>query len=97
MTAASGVIEDPISDDTWALWQQRSRTNTDVLRAVFPSMPDNRLRTLKEYRAAQSEQPRAGRLDLVVGHVVDYPAEFLGDESDGGMSSNALVGVEVFV
>jgi phospholipase D1/2 len=36
LSGNSGVTEDPICEDSWALWLQRSQMNTDIYRAVFP-------------------------------------------------------------
>ncbi len=38
LSANSGVAEDPVCEDSWALWQQRSHLNTDVYRSIFPGI-----------------------------------------------------------
>jgi hypothetical protein len=52
---------------------------------------------MKEFRLRQAEAPLAGRLDLIQGHVIDYPTRFLGDEVESEMHASQLAGVEVFV
>lgn len=98
LSPTSGAVVDPICEDSWYMWQQRSKSNTELLHQTFPGIPDDSIRFLKDYQAAQTAPVVAGQLERVVGHLVDYPSHFLGDEAESEMaSSQRMVGTQVFV
>ncbi|KAA8648190.1 putative phospholipase D (PLD) [Aspergillus tanneri] len=84
----SKLVADPLADTMQSLWNTRARTNTDVFRKVFHSVPDDHIRNWATYKefygyyfhhadkqafGAEHDGPRAR---YRYGHVVrdDFPA-----------------------
>lgn len=82
----SQLVADPLADTVHSMWNTRARTNTDVFRKVFHSVPDDTVRdwaTYKEfygYFFHHSDEQAQGKDDdkpapYKYGHVVrdDFP------------------------
>lgn len=44
------IVSDPLSDAFQSLWNTRARTNTEVYRRAFRAVPDDTIRSWKEYQ-----------------------------------------------
>ncbi|KAI1335858.1 phospholipase D/nuclease [Xylariaceae sp. FL0016] len=73
------VVEDPVSDEFWRMWNDRARSNTEVFSKVFHPVPNDACRTWDQYKEFFSrhfiipgveydEDQKRGRVDY--GHVV---------------------------
>ena len=81
------MVIDPLSDSFLALWNNRAKQNTDAFRRIFHPVPDDNVRTWKDYddfygrffhgAAAEAEGKTDGRTPAKYrwGHVVseDFP------------------------
>jgi len=85
---ADRAVEDPLSDNFWRSWTETAHTNTAVFSKVFHNVPNDRVRTWKDYNDFFSkrfiipgveirEEEKRGRVDY--GHVVR-------DEFPGGVA-----------
>ncbi|XHG04355.1 hypothetical protein AWENTII_007628 [Aspergillus wentii] len=46
----SQIVADPLADTLYSLWNTRARTNTEVFRKVFHSVPDDTIRNWATYK-----------------------------------------------
>ncbi|KAK1544274.1 hypothetical protein CPAR01_04907 [Colletotrichum paranaense] len=46
---ADRLVRDPMSREFWDLWEGTARTNTEVFTKVFHNVPNDRVRTWKDY------------------------------------------------
>ncbi|KAI0022330.1 phospholipase [Xylariomycetidae sp. FL0641] len=86
---ADRLVEDPLSEDFWRLWQDTAGTNTEAFSRAFHNVPNDHVRTWKDYKEFFSkhfvmpgeeeseEQLEEGKVRY--GHVVR-------DEFPGGVS-----------
>jgi phospholipase D1/2 len=93
------LVEDPVSDDTYQLWNERSRSNTALFEEAFPAIPSDNYATLALYNAAKQKLVKENRLNAVTGFLVDHPVYFLDQEKDMFVTgaAAAAVGTDVFV
>ncbi|XP_041093277.1 phospholipase D1-like [Polyodon spathula] len=89
-SAPSIDIRDPISDEFFqGVWQKTAADNAEIYETVFRCLPSNSfpsLRSLKdrggEERLADADPQRAQeQLARVRGHLVQFPLDFLSEES----------------
>ncbi|WYZ46353.1 hypothetical protein EsH8_IX_000578 [Colletotrichum jinshuiense] len=83
---ADQLVRDPMSRQFWDLWEQTARTNTEVFSKVFHNVPNDHVRTWKDYDdffskhfiipGAKEQGDTAGKVEY--GHVVR-------DEFPGGV------------
>lgn len=99
LPAHDGMVEDPICEDTFQFWRQRSRANTVLFELNFPDIPGDSHLTLGSMTRIKSYRPDgAPPLQGIVGHLVDHPLKFLSDEKDMFLTgAAAAVGVDVLV
>eukprot|EP01119_Soliformovum_irregulare_P010392 TRINITY_DN2550_c0_g1_i1.p1 TRINITY_DN2550_c0_g1~~TRINITY_DN2550_c0_g1_i1.p1 ORF type:complete len:1296 (-),score=384.75 TRINITY_DN2550_c0_g1_i1:28-3915(-) len=85
------LIQDPISDATYEhMWQKTSSSNTLIFNQVFPGIPNNSISTFSELKAREKEDIRSiESLHGIRGHVIDFPVDFLKDETLGQSSADA--------
>eukprot|EP01080_Neovahlkampfia_damariscottae_P001007 gene1007-9913_t len=83
------LIRDPISKESWDLWNTTSKNNTNILSRVFPYIPSNSIQYLDQYLKLNKEK-ELGLVELkdikkelskVKGHLCDFPLDFLSKES----------------
>ncbi|KAI1122437.1 phospholipase [Nemania abortiva] len=76
---ADRAVEDPLSDRFWRSWTDTARTNTEVFSKVFHNVPNDAVRTWKDYDeffsrhfiipgVEMKEEDKEGRVNY--GHVV---------------------------
>ncbi|KAK2007764.1 phospholipase D/nuclease [Colletotrichum eremochloae] len=83
---ADRLVRDPMSREFWDLWESTARTNTEVFSKVFHNVPNDRVRTWKDYDeffskhfiipGAKEQGDTSGKVEY--GHVVK-------DEFPGGV------------
>ncbi|KAK2001795.1 phospholipase D/nuclease [Colletotrichum falcatum] len=83
---ADRLVRDPMSREFWDLWESTARTNTEVFSKVFHNVPNDRVRTWKDYEeffskyfiipGAKEQGDTGGKVEY--GHVVK-------DEFPGGV------------
>jgi phospholipase D1/2 len=84
------ILNDPLSDNLWNLIKIRANTNTKVYREVFNCFPDDTFRTYTDLgnrkiikNKEDEEQLKElydSKIKNIVGHIVEYPTQFLIDE-----------------
>ena len=84
------ILKDPLSENLWNLMKIRANTNTKVYREVFNCFPDDTFRTYvdlgnrKIIKNKEDEEKLKeiyeSKINNVVGHIVEYPTQFLIDE-----------------
>ena len=82
---------DPVSPEFWDAWNARAAQNSKFYRDVFKAEPDDLFdsyKTLVKYRKEQEAKTVEDFLEEynlrkheVVGHIVEYPHNFLKNES----------------
>ncbi|KAJ1954418.1 hypothetical protein EC988_002444, partial [Linderina pennispora] len=106
------LIEDPLSDDFFAMWQDTAEGNERIFRDIFRCVPDNTIETFDQYKTfipgpevphgqALPGRSSADTLEIlknVKGHLVPIPMNFLKYENLGVKlgDKEMLVPVEVF-
>ncbi|KAK2059220.1 phospholipase D/nuclease [Colletotrichum caudatum] len=83
---ADRLVRDPMSREFWDLWESTARTNTEVFSKVFHNVPNDHVRTWKDYEeffskyfiipGAKDQGDTSGKVEY--GHVVK-------DEFPGGV------------
>lgn len=79
---ADALVRDPMTRNFWNLWDGTARTNTDVFSKVFHCVPNDHVRTWKDYddffsrHFANPGTGKPGDAKVEYGHVV--PDEFPG-------------------
>ena len=89
------VLDDPVSDQLFALINARANMNTKIYRDIFGCYPDDsytNLNLLKQAQIAKKNEAPQVTLDKynqlskqIVGHIVEYPLSFLKEEKLGNM------------
>ena len=84
------MLDDPLNSDLWNLMRSRANVNSAIYSDIFDCFPDNKfnnfakLRTRKKFKTKEDmEKLKAdynNKIIGVVGHIVEYPIEFLKDE-----------------
>jgi len=75
---------DPSSLTTFEQIKGRSQSNTLIYREIFRCYPDDMVQSLsqvKQFEAAKSLELYDEKKALIRGHIVDYPLDFLKNES----------------
>ena len=84
-------VKDPISQTFWEEWNGRANANSKFYREVFKAEPDDMFDSYKTLLKARKEQAQVtdeqlmltylARKSEVRGHIVEYPMQFLRNES----------------
>jgi phospholipase D1/2 len=86
-------VMDPLDEETLTRWNNTASTNTKAFRDVFHCVPDDTITTWKEYHEFypdpnkinlghvydpnMSVQKVRNNLDMIRGHLVEFPSKFL--------------------
>jgi phospholipase D1/2 len=102
------LIDDPLSDDVWKLITETAKKNTLVYRDLFNCYPDDTMiyfkdipknKNLTEEEKNILIEKYNKRKDEIVGHLVEFPYEFLKEEflERSFFSAEMLVPIKNFV
>ena len=102
------IIDDPLSDDVWKLITETAKKNTLVYRDLFNCYPDDTMiyfkdipknKNLTEEEKNILIEKYNKRKDEIVGHLVEFPYEFLKEEflERSFFSAEMLVPIKNFV
>ena len=102
------LIDDPLSDDVWKLITETAKKNTLVYRDLFNCYPDDTMIYFKDIpknKDLTEEEKNIliekynKRKDEIVGHLVEFPYEFLKEEflERSFFSAEMLVPIKNFV
>ena len=85
------ILNDPVSDNLWHLIKNRANNNTSIYREIFDCFPDNKFTTFLELRNRKIVKTKEdeeklkelyeNKINGVVGHIVEYPTQFLKNEN----------------
>ena len=97
-------IKEPQSEEAWGLWAIRANANTNIYRRVFNPYPDDLMTTFKALQDAGDFKVKLTlqikeELDMIKGHVVEYPIWFLNKEKQihDTLSMESLAPGEMFL
>ncbi|TAQ84296.1 hypothetical protein B7494_g7386 [Chlorociboria aeruginascens] len=100
------LVADPLSDEVWEMWTSRATKNTEIFRQLFHADPDDFVKTFDDYdkllppkgvksghiydRMIPPQEIRQ-KLDMIKGHLVWMPLEFLKDApmAESGLQINS--------
>jgi phospholipase D1/2 len=81
------LLQDPLSDELFKLFQERARTNTLLYREIFKCIPDDIFKTFEDFKNVYDEncidclvhirRTYSELKDRIIGHIVEYPLGFL--------------------
>lgn len=108
--AENEFVTDPLSDGVWDAWTSQASNNTEIYRILFRADPDDNIKTFDDYdqfrpRGSRKEghlfdpymsaQDVRAKLDLIKGHLVWLPLEFLRDAemAEPGLAVNQITEV----
>ena len=84
------LLDDPLNPSLWAEMRSRANVNSAIYSNIFDCFPDNKFNNfakLKERKIIKSEEDKQklkeeykNKIIGVMGHIVEYPIEFLKDE-----------------
>jgi len=84
------ILNDPVSDNLWNFIKDRAKNNTSIYREIFDCFPDNKFTTFSELKNRKMIRNKEdedklkeiykNKIKEVVGHIVEYPTQFLKDE-----------------
>ena len=84
------LLDDPLNPGLWAEMRSRANVNSAIYSNIFDCFPDNKFNNfakLKERKIIKSEEDKQklkeeykNKIIGVMGHIVEYPIEFLKDE-----------------
>ena len=87
----SEILNDPVSDDLWNMIKNRANNNTNIYREIFDCFPDNKFTTFLELKNRKTiktkedeeklKEDYENKIKGIVGHIVEYPTEFLKNEN----------------
>ncbi|OQE08597.1 hypothetical protein PENVUL_c009G02897 [Penicillium vulpinum] len=100
-------VMDPLSDAVWNTWTSQASGNTEAYRMLFRADPDDNIKTFEDYnnfrpRGAHKEghlfdpympaKDVREKLDLIKGHLVWLPLDFLRDAemAEPGLAVNQI-------
>jgi phospholipase D1/2 len=103
-------VTDPMSEPLWEMWTGRATTNTEVYRMLFRADPDDNIKSYDDYdnfrpRGTQKQghlfdpyrpvKEVREKLDMVKGHLVWMPLDFLKDAemAEPGLQLNQITEV----
>lgn len=110
MGAEDEFVADPLSDGVWNTWTSQATGNTDTYRMLFRADPDDNIKTFEDYdnfrpRGSRKEghlfdpympvKDVREKLDLIKGHLVWLPLDFLKDAemAEPGLAVNQITEV----
>ncbi|KAJ5541877.1 hypothetical protein N7535_004296 [Penicillium sp. DV-2018c] len=105
--AENEFVMDPLSDEVWNTWTSQATQNTDTYRMLFRADPDDNIKTFEDYdkfrpRGTHREghlfdpyvpaKEVREKLDLIKGHLVWLPLQFLCDAemAEPGLAVNQI-------
>ena len=84
------MLDDPLNPDLWSTMRSRANVNSAIYSDIFDCFPDNKfnnfakLKTRKKFKTKDDmeklKEDYNNKIIGVVGHIVEYPIEFLKDE-----------------
>ena len=88
--AEDKILDDPLDEELWSLIHSQAKVNAAIYSDIFDCFPDNKFKTfadLKKRKIIKTDEDKE-ELKLkykqsslgIVGHIVEYPIEFLQDE-----------------
>ncbi|CAP85497.1 hypothetical protein E8E15_007428 [Penicillium rubens] len=100
-------VMDPLSDGVWNTWTSQATGNTETYRMLFRADPDDHIKTFEDYdnfrpRGTRKEghlfdpympaKDVREKLDLIKGHLVWLPLDFLRDAemAEPGLAVNQI-------
>ncbi|KAJ5150413.1 uncharacterized protein N7500_010602 [Penicillium coprophilum] len=100
-------VTDPLSDGVWNTWTSQATGNTEAYRMLFRADPDDHIKTFEDYdnfrpRGTHKEghlfdpympaKDVREKLDLIKGHLVWLPLDFLRDAemAEPGLAVNQI-------
>ena len=85
------ILDDPVSNQLYSLFQNRARSNTEIYRDLFACYPDDSFVSFQSIKNAQEIKKSEKAEDLlnkynklkekIVGHIVEFPLLFLKEEN----------------
>ena len=82
------ILDDPVSDQLYSLFQERARKNTEIYHEIFACYPHDSFNSFQSLKDAQNNKKSEDLLnkynmlkEKIVGHVVEFPLYFLKDEN----------------
>lgn len=108
--AEDDFVADPLGEGVWNTWTSQATGNTDTYRMLFRADPDDNIKTFEDYdnfrpRGSRKEghlfdpympaKDVREKLDLIKGHLVWLPLEFLKDAemAEPGLAVNQITEV----
>ncbi|KAJ5786995.1 hypothetical protein N7457_001985 [Penicillium paradoxum] len=108
--AENEFVMDPLSDGVWNTWTSQASVNTETYRMLFRADPDDHIKTFEDYnnfrpRGSHKEghlfdpympaKEVRDKLDLIKGHLVWLPLDFLRDAemAEPGLAVNQITEV----
>jgi phospholipase D1/2 len=105
-------VMDPLSDGVWNTWTSQATGNTETYRMLFRADPDDHIKTFEDYdnfrpRGTHKEghlfdpympaKDVREKLDLIKGHLVWLPLDFLRDAemAEPGLAVNQITEVRL--
>lgn len=105
-------VMDPLSDGVWNTWTSQASGNTEAYRMLFRADPDDHIKTFEDYdnfrpRGTHKEghlfdpympaKDVREKLDLIKGHLVWLPLDFLRDAemAEPGLAVNQITEVRL--
>lgn len=105
-------VMDPLSDGVWNTWTSQATGNTETYRMLFRADPDDHIKTFEDYdnfrpRGTRKEghlfdpympaKDVREKLDLIKGHLVWLPLDFLRDAemAEPGLAVNQITEVRL--
>ena len=105
-------VMDPLSDGVWNTWTSQASGNTETYRMLFRADPDDHIKTFEDYdnfrpRGTHKEghlfdpfmpaKDVREKLDLIKGHLVWLPLDFLRDAemAEPGLAVNQITEVRL--
>ena len=84
------MLDDPLNPELWNTMRSRANVNSAIYSDIFDCFPDNKFNNFAKLRTRKKIKTEEDREKLkkdynnkiigVVGHIVEYPIEFLKDE-----------------
>ena len=84
------ILEDPLNNELWSTMISRAQVNTMIYRVLFNCFPDNEFNNFAKLKSRKDVSSKEDLIQLkkeydsksigIVGHIVEYPIQFLKDE-----------------
>ena len=82
------ILDDPVSDQLYSLFQERARKNTEIYHEIFACYPHDSFKNFQSLKDAKINKRSEDLLnkynilkEKIVGHIVEFPLYFLKDEN----------------